>query len=253
MISEFRSQKQHELPPGSQQSWLPNHRANKLAQNKSLVKQWSVLSYICATAFQTRPPLDLEAYEGFVGKAWEEPIDNVFDAIVKRRAGRGSISPEDQSIYEELCRRHPELLISQLSLFHAGHRWGLKSGMKAVQKQASLPPLSNDFPLQTLLEHLPETASKPGPHNRKAHYLTTNFTDFDIHQIIGHIEQQPGSPSYLAYHSKLCELCGTDQPTAKDKSTALNDAKLHPRDFLPSEFIGTEVDEWFQGSRGARS
>jgi len=220
---------------------------------RDIGKEWSVLSHIYAAAFQTRSPLDLEAYEGFVGKAWEEPIDNVFDAIVKRRAGPDPLRPEDQSISGELCSRYRESVMSRFALFQAGHRWGLKSGMKAVQKQASLPPLSNDFSLQTLLEHLPETASIPGPHNRKAHYLTTNFTDFDIHQIIGHIEQQPGSPSYLAYHSKLCELCGTDQPTPKDKSTAPNDAKLDPRDFLPSEFIGTEVDEWFQGSRGARS
>jgi hypothetical protein len=146
--------------------------------------------------------------------------------------------------------RHQERIIS---LLQAGHRWGLKSAMKSVEELASLPLLSDDFPLQTLLKHKPETASIPGPHSRKAHYLTTNFTDFDIHQIIGHIEQQPGSPSYLAYHSKLRELSGMDQPTAKVKSRALNDAKLDPRDFLPSEFIGTEVDQWFQGSRGSCS
>jgi hypothetical protein len=62
--------------------------------------------------------------------------------------------------------------------------------MKAVKALASLPLLSDDFPLQTLLKHMPETDSIPGPHSPKAHYLTTNFTDFDIHQIIGHIEQQ---------------------------------------------------------------
>jgi hypothetical protein len=37
-IRECRSQKHRELPPGSQQSWFPNRRANKLAQNKTLVK-----------------------------------------------------------------------------------------------------------------------------------------------------------------------------------------------------------------------
>jgi hypothetical protein len=57
-------------------------------------KKWFVLSQIYATAFQTRAPLDLEAYEGIVGKAWEEPIDNVFHAIVKRRAGSDPIRPE---------------------------------------------------------------------------------------------------------------------------------------------------------------
>jgi hypothetical protein len=132
----------------------------------------------------------LEAYDGIAGKAWEEPIDNVFDAIVKRRAGSDPISPEDQSIFEEVGRRHREHIISQLSLLQAGHCWGLKSGMKAVKALASLPLLSDDFPLQTLLKHMPETDSIPGPHSPKAHYLTTNFTDFDIHQIIGHIEQQ---------------------------------------------------------------
>jgi hypothetical protein len=144
-------------------------------------------------------------------------------------------------------------MFSQLSLLQAGQRWGSKSGIKAVERLAGLPLLSDDFTLQDLLEHMPETASLPGPHSRKAHYLTTNFTDFDIHQILGHIERQPGSPSYLAYHSKLSELCGPGQPTPTAKSKALNDAKLDPRDFLPSEFIGTEVDQWFQGSRGSCS
>jgi hypothetical protein len=197
--------------------------------------------------------LDLEGYTGSSGKPWKEPVDNVFDAIVKRGAGRDPLSSEDETIVEELSLRNQERMIPQFALFKAGYRWGLKSGFKTVEQVGSLPLLSNDFSLQTLLKHMPDGPSIPGPHSRKTHCLATNFTDCDIHQIIGHIEQQPGSPSYLAYHSKLWELSGTDQPTATAKSKALNDAKLDPRDFLPSEFIGTEVDQWFQGSRGGCS
>jgi len=214
---------------------------------QDIKNKWFVLSHIYATAFQTRAPLNLEAYEGIVGKAWNDPIDNVFNAIVKRRDKPDPLSPEDETILEELRLRNLERVISQFSLFQAGYRWGLKRGMIEVEKLGGLPLLSNDFSVQSLLEHMPEATSNRGPHSRKAHYLTTNFTDFDIHQIIGHIEQQPGSRSYLAYHSKLGDSTGTHQPTAEAKSKALNDAKLDPRDFLPSKFTGTEVGKWIQG------
>jgi hypothetical protein len=67
---------------------------------QELDQKWFVLSHIYATASQRRDPLDLEAYKGSVGKAWEEPIDNVFEAIVKRGAGPDPLSPEDETILQ---------------------------------------------------------------------------------------------------------------------------------------------------------
>jgi hypothetical protein len=220
-------------------------------EQEDINKQWFVVNHIYATASQRREPLDLEAYKGSVGKGWEEPIDNVFDAIVKRGAGPDPLSPEDETILQELRLRNEERMRSQFALFEAGYRWDLKSGFQAVEQGGSLPVLSNDFSLQILLKHMPEAVNVIGPHNRKTQCLATNFTDFDIHHIMGHImghiEEQPVRLP-TSHTTQICGGCvGRISRPLKRKAKPSMTLNWIPETFFRASSSGPRLTNGFKG------
>jgi len=207
---------------------------------RNIKEKWFVLAYLRASGHQHRPPLDPDASEA--------SIDDTYAALLSE-AQNDTLTPDKWSVLNELCLRDQERRFSQFALFKAGHQRGLDEGVIAVTQLGSLPTLSKDFTLQSVLDQMPTVVCITRDHKRKSSYLANNLTAFDIDQIVAHIENQPGTPSYAAYHSELAKLSGREELTAAEaSSTALHKARLDPAQFLSRESIGHGVDEWFRGS-----